>query len=128
MSWIIRQSSDDPAVGIGDENLSIAVRCPNRQGMLERRCSAAGISPKVSCRMIKLKREIIGKRLDRLPRFSGSLASLLKHLNSRADTDRDQKGDDENRNGAPQQRLGAEKPSIRGFGNRFCQPLNRIGS
>ena len=78
----------------------------------------------VSRRTIKLEREIVGQRLDRLPRFDGGLAALLEHLNGGADADRDQKGDDENRDGAPQQRLGAEKPSIRGFGNRFCQPLN----
>ena len=86
---IVRHGGDDPAVGIGDQDLPVAVCRPDRQRVLDRRRGAAGVRPYVSCRTIELKREIVGERLDCLSRFNGRLPALLEHLNGGADTDRD---------------------------------------
>ena len=78
--------------------------------------------------MVELNGEFVGERLDGLPRADDDLPALLENLHHGANADRHQKSDDENRNGATQKRLGAQQPAIRGFGNRFCQPLDRIGT
>ena len=54
------------------------------------------------------------------------LAAMFENLNRGADADRQHEGDDENRNGAPQQRLGGQEAAIRGLGDRLRQPLDGI--
>ena len=54
------------------------------------------------------------------------LAAVLVHLHGGADADRQHEGDDENRNGATQHRLGGEKAPVRGVGNRLRHAPDRI--
>ena len=52
------------------------------------------------------------------------VAALFEYLHHRADADGGEKSDDENRNGAAQQRLGAHQPPIGGLGNRLRKSLD----
>ena len=125
---IARHAGDDRAIGVADDDRSALRRSPGRQGALQRRESATGVRSAVSAGMVERDGEFVGERLHDLAGVDDDLAALFEHLHDGADANRYQKGDDENRDGAAQQRLGAQQPPIRGFGNRFCQPLNRIGT
>jgi hypothetical protein len=125
---VVRHAGDDGAVAIGDEHQPAALRRPRRQRMFERiggpRRSRAGIAP----RAVERQSELVAQCLDRLPRADDGLAALFEHLHHRADADGNEKSDDENRNGAAQQRLGAQQPAIGRLGDRLRQPLDRIGT
>ncbi len=71
---------------------------------------------------------MIGERLDGHRRIEHDLAAMFEHLHRGADADRHHEGDDENGNGAAQQRLGGQQPPIGGIGDRLRQPLDRIGT
>ncbi len=59
-------------------------------------------------RSIELGREMIGERLDSLRRVEYHLTAVFEHLDGGADADGQHEGDDENRDGAAQQRLGRQ--------------------
>ena len=71
---------------------------------------------------------MIGQRLAGANGIDNDLAAMFEHLHRGADADRQHEGDDENRNGAAEHRLGGEKAPIRGVGNRLRQPFDRIRS
>ena len=62
---------------------------------------------RVAPRAVERQSELVAQRLDRLPGADDDLAALFEHLHHRADADGGKKSDDENRNGAAQQRFGA---------------------
>jgi hypothetical protein len=68
-------------------------------------------------RTIEFGGEMIGERFDRLRRVGHCLAAMIENLHRGADADREHECDDQDRNGAAQQRLGGEKAAIRGLGD-----------
>ena len=71
---------------------------------------------------------MIGQRFAGANGIENDLAAMFEHLHRGADADRQHEGDDENRNGAAEHRLGGEQAPIRGVGDRLRQPLDRIRS
>ncbi len=127
-----RQSSgvlrDDRAVAVGDKDAAARAGRPGRQRARERRRRCGRCRLAVTRGAIELGGEMIGERLDHPHLVDDGLPALFEHLHGGADADRQHEGDDENRNGAAQQRLGAQQAAIGGVGNRLCQPLDGIGT
>ena len=73
-------------------------------------------------RAVQFGGKMIGERFDRLRCVEYRLAAMFENLHRGADADREHERDDENRNGAAQQRLGGEKASIRGLGDDCANP------
>ena len=62
-----------------------------------------------------------GDEVELFGRFRDRLAQPLAHVDERRDAEREQECDDEDRDGAPQKRLGGEKPPVSGSCDRLCQ-------
>ena len=122
----VRNAGDDGAIGVGDEDAARALRRPGRQRALDVIGGAADIGAQIAARAVDLDRDLVGQRPDGLPLVHHRLAALLEHLHAGADRNGDQKGDDQNRHRAAQQRLGAQEAVIRRLGDRLRQPLDRI--
>ena len=60
----------------------------------------------VAVGVIEGRGKVIGQGLDGRCRLGHDLTAVVKHLYRGADTDRQHEGDDENGNGAAQQRFG----------------------
>ena len=85
--------------------------------------------PALARRVDRALSELVGERFDVVCVASAMrLAALVEHLHDRADADGEQEGDDENRDGAAQQRLGGQQPPIGRLGDRLRQPLDGIGT
>ena len=125
---LVRDARNDRAVGVSQEDHPLSAGRPGRQRERERFSGAPGIRPGIAPHAVEIDGEVIGERLDPLPCGEDDLPALLEDLHQRADADGDEEGDDENRNGAAQKRLGAQQAPIRGFGDRVGQPLDRIGT
>src|SRR5262249_3246842 len=63
--------------------------------------------------------EEIGTAFDLLDDVADRLATMVQHLHDRADADREEKCDDQRRDGTSQRRLGGGPPPIGGFGDRL---------
>ena len=103
-----------------------APRGPSRQRVLERVGGARQHRLAVAPGAIERCGEMIGQRLDGADGIENDLAAMFEHLHRGADADRQHEGDDQNRNGAPQQRLGGQKPPVGRLGDRLRQPFDRI--
>src|SRR5215831_11576406 len=123
---IVRVARNDRAVGVGDEHRAVGRRRPRGHDAFQCRGIAVWISAQIVAGMFKRERYLIGQGFDRLPRVTHDLPTLLEHLHHRADADRQQKGDDERRHGAPQKRLCAEEAAVGRLGDRLRQTLDRI--
>ena len=71
--------------------------------------------------------EQIGQRREVALRGRLDLPVVIGDLDEGAEADRNQEGDDESGDGAPQRRLGDQQPVIGRFRNRLRQSLDRIG-
>ncbi|MGY4297118.1 hypothetical protein ACVWXN_005213 [Bradyrhizobium sp. i1.4.4] len=68
--------------------------------------------------------EQVGQRRDVVAEHLPLLARLIDDLHERAETDRDQEGDDQRRHGAAQRRLRDQEPMIGRFRDRLRQSLD----
>ena len=128
LARIVGNGGDDRAFGVGNQYGAVAAGRPRRQHARERGRGACGLVCCIFGGTVERHRHFVGECFDGLARVEHGLTALLEHLYHGTDADGDEEGYDENRNGAAQQRLRAEQPPIRGLGDRFCQPLNQIGS
>ena len=69
----------------------------------------------------------IGAGFDLLGDVENRLPAMIEDLDYGADANRQEKCDDQCRNGASQRRLGGQEPPICRFGDRLGQSLDRIG-
>ena len=70
---------------------------------------------------------MVGGEIELVGGFDDRLAQALADVHHRGDAERDEKGDDQHRYRAAQERLGGEKPPVSGSCDRLCQPLYGIG-
>src|SRR6202008_670423 len=75
---------------------------------------------------IKAVSEEIGGGIDLVDELTHCLAAMVEDLHDCADADRDQKGDDQCRYGAPQRGLGGQQAQVSGFCNGLSQSLDRV--
>jgi hypothetical protein len=71
----------------------------------------------IAAATLKKRGEVIGHRCNALLGLEYRLPSMFENLNGGADAHRHHEGDDENRNGAAQERLSAEQAPIGRIGD-----------
>jgi hypothetical protein len=125
---IVRHAGDDRAVDVGNQDAAAGAGGPCRQRVRQRFGRARQRRSAVARRAIQRCGKMIGQRLAGANAIENNLAAMFEHLHRGTDADRQHEGDDENRNGAPQHRLGGEKAPVRGVGNRLCHAPDRIRS
>src|SRR5262249_1633926 len=80
--------------------------------------------PAIGCssrarRTLEAMEEEVGGALDRLDDLADRVATMVQPLHDRADENREEKCDDQRRDGTSQRRLGGEQPPISGLGDRL---------
>jgi len=118
-----RQSGNDGAVAIGDQDAPAGPRRPSGQRLLQRLRRACQPGA-VMRRAVEHRGVMIGQRRDGLGGVEHHLTAMFEHLHRGADADGHHEGDDEHGNGAPQQRLGRQQAPIGRIGDRLRQPFD----
>jgi hypothetical protein len=110
----------DHALGVGDEDLAARRAPPRRHRALE-----FALQPAIGLVTLRLFQPLqaldqkIGAAFDLLDDVADRLPTMIQHLHDRTDANRQQKCDDQRRNGASQGRLGREQPPIGRLGDRL---------
>jgi hypothetical protein len=116
---LMADAGDDDAVAVGDQHLAAGRARPAWHHAFE-----LALQPTFRAGLRRLQPfepidEEIGAAFDLLDDVADRLATMVQHLHDRADADREEKCDDQRRDGTSQRRLGGEQPPIGGFGDRL---------
>ena len=112
-------AGDDDAVAVGNQHLAAGRARPGRHHAFE-----LGLQPTLEAGLRLFQpfepiNQEIGTAFDLLDDLADRLATMVQHLDDRADADGEEKRDDQRRDGTSQRRLGGEQPPISGFGDRL---------
>ena len=107
-----RRHCGDDAIGIGEHELPAGRGGPWRQCIEQEFLRAARGVTGVGERAVEAGGRSLGERIEDSHHVGEGLAAVIEHLDDRADADRQQEGDDENRDSAAQQRLSGEQTAV----------------